>query len=49
MANIHAKKGHSFTPADFMPMFGKEKQETGMSPQQIHAMITKTFGSPPHG
>lgn len=40
LANIHAKKGHSFTPTDFMPKFQKEPERI-MSGEDILAHFLK--------
>lgn len=49
MANIHAKKGHRFTAADFMPKFGEPEMKNTMSPQEIHARLAMMFGRRKHG
>jgi hypothetical protein len=46
MANIHAKRGHSFTPADFIPQFGvTPTSKKSMSSDQILAMVKARFGA----
>ena len=44
MANIHAKRGHSFTPADFIPRFGGEPvRPKSMTPDEIKAKLSLMF------
>jgi hypothetical protein len=46
MANIHAKRGHSFTPADFIPQFGgAPARAQSMTPDEILAMVKARFGA----
>jgi hypothetical protein len=47
MANIHAKKGHRFTPTDFMPKFGVTDETKRMTPQEIHARLSTMMKSRP--
>jgi hypothetical protein len=49
MANIHAKKGHRFTPADFMPTFGESEPAKTMTPKEIHDRLSLMFGRTPRG
>jgi hypothetical protein len=45
MANIHAKKGHTFTPADFLPRFGGDPARAkSMTPDEIKAILARSFG-----
>ena len=44
MANIHAKKGHTFGPADFIPRFGDPEKSPSMSPDDIKAKLHRMFG-----
>jgi hypothetical protein len=47
MANIHARKGHSFKPADFLPTFGTVPARTpAMPPAEIHAALSRMFRRP---
>lgn len=52
IANVNAKKGHSFTPSDFIPRFdeadGKGKSK-GMSPKEIYNNLAMRFGRPTRG
>ena len=44
MANIHAKRGHSFTPTDFIPQFGGEPvRAPSMTPDEIKAKLSLMF------
>jgi hypothetical protein len=45
MANIHAKKGHSFKPADFMPKFASDQGKPSMSPDEIYEKIKGLGGT----
>lgn len=49
VANVNAKKGHTFKPTDFMPTFDVGQESSTMTPQQIHAVLARTFGARPHG
>lgn len=48
MANIHAKKGHSFTPKDFMPKFTTDEARPAMTADEIAEKI-KALGGRTHG
>jgi hypothetical protein len=45
-ANIHAKKGHRFTPADFIPTFNEPTRTKTMSPAEIHARLSLKMKRP---
>lgn len=47
MANIHAKKGHTFGPSDFMPRFGEPEPVKSMSPDEIKDKLRMMFGKKP--
>ena len=49
MANIHATKGHTFKPSDFMPTFNEREAEHRMTPKEIHDRIEMMFGRVPRG
>lgn len=49
LANIHARKGHRFTPADFIPTFGEPEKSKTMAPNDIHNTLAMMFGRPRHG
>jgi uncharacterized protein DUF4035 len=49
MANIHAKKGHRFTPADFMPRFGEPEKTATMTADEMKAQLSMMFGRTLHG
>ena len=47
MANIHARKGHSFKPSDFLPTFGAvPARAPSMTPQEIHGALSRMFRRP---
>jgi hypothetical protein len=49
MANIHAKRGHRFTPSDFMPTFGDPEPTKSMTPIEIRDRLSLMFGRKTHG
>ena len=49
LANIHAKRGHRFTPKDFMPDFTSPQESPRMTPQEIHARLDGMMKRRTHG
>lgn len=45
-ASAHAKKGHKFTPKDFMPTFGETetRMEPTMTGDEVMAHMRQAFG-----
>ena len=45
LANIHAKKGHSFTPADFMQRFQPAEAKRGMTADEAMDALKRIAGA----
>lgn len=45
MANVHAKKGHSFTPKDFMPTFEPAKPKRSMTADEAMDALKRIAGA----
>ena len=43
VANVHAKRGHTFTPADFLPKFGPQAPKASMTAEEIKAKLSLMF------
>jgi hypothetical protein len=49
IAQVNAKKGHTFKLADFMLKFGEPEPTKTMTPKEIHDRLSMMFGRKAHG